>query len=212
MSDADTACRLYLITPDRIDNLEAFAIQLTAALEGGDVACVQLRLKGADDAQILATAAALMPICHARDVAFLINDRADLAKQAGADGVHLGQNDGSIADARALLGDEASIGVTCHASLHLAYEAGEAGADYVAFGAFYPSATKETEHQASSDLLDAWDEATELPCVAIGGITPDNCAVLAEAGAHFVAVSGAVWSHPEGPTAAVKAFNMALAS
>ena len=211
MSDPVEPCRLYLITPDTLPDLEAFAGELKAALEAGDVACLQLRLKGASDADILAAGEALMPICHDHDVAFLVNDRADLAKTLGADGVHLGQSDGSVAEARTLLGADASIGVTCHDSMHLAYEAGEAGADYVAFGAFFPTPTKETDFQATTDLLVAWDEATELPCVAIGGITPDNCTPLVEGGAHFLAVSNAVWAHPDGPAAGVRAFCAVLA-
>lgn len=211
MNDPMEACRLYLISPPVIDDSAAFARRLDDALSAGDVACFQLRLKGAEDAHILAVADVLKPVCLRRDVAFLINDRADLAKEAGADGVHLGQNDGSVDEARKLLGPDASIGVTCHASTHLAYEAGDAGADYVAFGAFYETRTKETEHKPDLEILTAWDESTELPCVAIGGITPDNCADLARAGAHFVAVSSAVWDDPKGPSHAVKAFNAALA-
>lgn len=211
MTEDREPCRLYLITPDHIEDLEAFTIPFTEALDAGDLACVQLRLKKASDDDILAAGRALMPLCHDRDVAFLVNDRADLAKQLGADGVHLGQGDGSVLEARTLLGADASIGVTCHDSMHLAYEAGEAGADYVAFGAFFPSSTKSTDYEARLDLLTAWDEATELPCVAIGGITPDNCKPLVEAGAHFLAVSGAVWAHEKGPGEAVRAFCAQLA-
>ena len=137
-------CSIYLITPASIDDPAAFASDLAAALEAGPVACVQLRLKGASDGQIVAAAAALMPVCHEREVAFVINDRADLAKTVDADGVHLGADDGTIADARELLGHDRSIGYTCKDSIHTGYDAGEAGADYVAFGAFYPTTTKET--------------------------------------------------------------------
>ncbi len=204
------ACRLYLITPDEIPDLDQFASILDETLAAGDVACLQLRLKGASDDEIVAAAHKLMPICHKYDVAFFINDRADLAAQVDADGVHLGQEDGDVPSARTLLGHSKDIGVTCHDSMHLAYKAGDEGANYVAFGAFFPTDTKTTEFQPELDILTVWDEVTELPCVAIGGITPENCGELAEAGAHFVAVCSGVWKHPEGPVAAVRAFNEAL--
>ena len=203
-------CYLYLITPPVIDDLDAFAARLAAALDAGPVACVQLRLKGAADDAVLTAAATLMPLCHDRDVAFLINDRADLASKAGADGVHLGQGDGNIAEARTLLGHDLSIGVTCHDSVHLGYEAGEAGADYVAFGAFYDTGTKAVSHRPDPEILTAWAAATELPSVAIGGITPENCAPLVRAGADFLAVCSGVWDHPAGPAAAVQAFEAAI--
>lgn len=205
-----TSCRLYLITPPGIDDLPAFADALRQAFAGGDVACLQLRLKDVPDETVLAAAAALGPICREADVAFLINDRADLAATAGADGVHLGQGDGAMADARQILGHSRDIGITCHNSRHLAFEAGEAGADYVAFGAFFPTATKKTEHVATPDLLETWCEVAEIPCVAIGGITPENCGPLVAAGADFLAVSSAVWQHPAGPKAAVEAFTEAI--
>jgi thiamine-phosphate pyrophosphorylase len=204
-------CRLYLITPSVIDDLAAFAKEFEAALAAGasqqpDVACVQLRLKGASDEDILAAAKTLLPIAHQYEAAFLLNDRPDLAKKAGADGVHVGQQDMDYKDARALLGDEATIGVTCHASTHLAMEAGEAGADYVAFGAFYTTTTKEVEHHAEPDILQFWAYATTVPCVAIGGITAENAGPLIAAGADFLAVSSAVWAHPDGAAAGVWAF------
>ena len=204
---------LYLVTPPALP--DGFADTLAAALDAGlgtaaEIACVQLRLKGAPDDEVLRAAEALLPVCAARGVGFLLNDRADLAKRAGADGVHLGQSDGSVADARALLGSDADIGVTCHGSLHLAIEAGEAGADYVAFGAFFDTVTKAVEHRADIELLAGWAQMTTVPCVAIGGITPANCRPLADAGADFLAVSGGVWSHPDGPARAVNAFAAAL--
>lgn len=206
---SDAACRLYLITPAQID--AGFAEAFKAALGGGDVACVQLRLKDVPDTEVLRAAERLMPIAQAHDAAFLINDRPDLAKRAGADGVHVGQQDAACAEARKLLGADATVGVTCHASKDLAFDAGEAGADYVAFGAFFPTTTKETAHRPAPELLSWWAHATTLPCVAIGGITPENCAPLVRAGADFLAVSGAVWSHPAGPGAAVAAFEAAIA-
>ena len=208
-------CRLYLITPPAIHDLAQFSHDFDAALSAGDVACVQLRLKSKDgvaapDAEILRAAAALLPIARARDVAFLINDRPDLAKAAGADGVHVGQQDAACAAARATLGPDAIVGVTCHNSRHFALEAGEAGADYVAFGAFFPTATKAAPTVATTDLLEWWAFATTLPCVAIGGITPENCGPLVTAGAEYLAVSGAVWNAEGGPARAVERFNAAI--
>ena len=158
-----------------------------------------------------ALAAPLQEICAAHDVAFIVNDSIALAKRLKADGVHLGQGDGDVREARRGLGADAQIGVTCHNSRHLAMEAAEAGADYVAFGAFFPTTTKEVQHVAEIDTLQKWSLVTEVPCVAIGGITPENAKPLIEAGADFLAVSSAVWNHPDGPAAAVKAFNALLA-
>lgn len=207
-------CRLYLISPPTIPDLARFARALDDALAAGDVACFQLRLKengiAAPDDEALAAAAALRPVLAGREVAFLLNDRPDLARRAGADGVHIGQGDATYAEARALLGADASIGVTCHASMHLAMEAGEAGADYVAFGAFFPTRTKDAPIRPEISLIEDWANATTVPCVAIGGITPVNCGPLVAAGADFLAVSAAVWTHEEGPAAAVRAFDDAI--
>lgn len=198
-------CRLYLITPPRIE-VDSFSDQLANALEGGDVASVQLRLKNASDETIRSAAAALMPIVHAQDAVFLINDRPDLAVATDADGVHIGQNDVSYDEARAVVGDDRVVGVTCHNSRHLALVAGEAGADYVAFGAFFPTTTKAAEIQAPVELLEWWRDLITIPCVAIGGITVENCRPLIRAGADFLAISSGIWSHPGGPKAAVAAF------
>ncbi len=203
-------CRLYLITPPALD-AAPFADKLAAALDGGDVACLQLRLKGADDDTIRAAIDRLMPVCHARDVAFIVNDRPDLAAAAGTDGVHIGTDDSDYASARSLVGDDAIVGVTCHDSRHLAMQAGEAGADYVAFGAFYPTSSKTARFHAEPEILEWWHELTVVQSVAIGGITADNCAPLVKSGADFLAVIAAVWDHPEGPAAGVKAINDAIA-
>ncbi|MCG2842405.1 thiamine phosphate synthase [Sandaracinobacter sp. RS1-74] len=202
-------CQLYLISPPAFDP-QAHAAALGEALSGGEVAAYQLRLKGVDDAAVLTAAAVLLPICRQADVAFILNDRADLAKAAGADGLHLGQTDGSLADARRLLGAEAQIGVTCHDSRHLAMEAGEGGANYVAFGAFFPTSTKTVEHMAEPEILRWWTALSPIPCVAIGGITAENCAPLVRAGADFLAVSAAVWAAADGPAAAVRRFAEAM--
>jgi thiamine-phosphate pyrophosphorylase len=197
--------RLYLITPPRVD--AGFAATLRDALSGGDVAAVQLRLKDVDDATILTTAKALMPIVQEAGAAFILNDRPDLAERAGADGVHVGQSDARYADARRAMGPDRIVGVTCHDSRHLAMEAGEAGADYVAFGAFHPSDTKAPPSFADPEILEWWQALMEVPCVAIGGITTDNAEPLVRAGADFIAVANGVWAHPAGPKAAVAAFN-----
>ncbi len=208
--DRRPPCQIYLISPPEFD-LDAHAAALQSALDaGGPVAAYQLRMKGFADAAILAAAERLLPICRAADVAFLLNDRADLAKACGADGVHLGQTDGSVADARRLLGPDAQIGVTCHASRHLAMEGGEAGANYVAFGAFFPTRTKLVEHHARPEILAWWTALSPIPCVAIGGITAENCGPLVKAGADFLAVSGAVWAGD--PAANVEAFAQAISA
>ncbi len=197
-------CQLYLISPPTID--ATFADRLAAALDAGPVAAFQLRLKGIDDHEIAELAPPLQKICADRDVAFIVNDSIGLAKRLGADGVHLGQDDGSVQEARDALGKDAQIGVTCHDSRHLAMDAAEDGADYVAFGAFFPTTTKETKHLADPALLGWWRTITGIPCVAIGGITVENAKPLIDAGADFLAVSGAVWNDPEGEAAAVKKF------
>ncbi|WP_137679356.1 thiamine phosphate synthase [Aurantiacibacter suaedae] len=202
MNAPTPSCSLYLISP--LDVGGDFPARLERALEAGPVAAFQFRVKDLDQHEAARLAAPLQEICRARDVAFVVNDLVALAKRIKADGVHLGQSDGDPREAREELGREVQIGVTCHASRHLAMEAGDAGADYVAFGAFFPSTTKQSEHKPDLDLLRWWSNLFEIPCVAIGGITPDNAPALIEAGADFLAVSGAVWNGDE--VAAVKAF------
>lgn len=203
-------CRLYLITPPLFEP-QAFVSPLKAALGAGDVASLQLRMKNATDDDIRRAAERLMPVVQGAGVAFIVNDRPDLAAELGADGVHIGQDDMSYSEARARVGRDAIVGVTCHASRHLAIEAAEAGADYVAFGAFFPTATKAAKAHAEIDLLSWWSELMAIPCVAIGGITVENARPLIEAGADFLAVSAGVWSHPMGPAEAVEAFNRLFA-
>jgi thiamine-phosphate pyrophosphorylase len=204
----DDPCRLYLITPPALP--PGFSESLAVALDAGDVACLQLRLKDAPRDEVKRAIEALMPIAQSRDVAFLLNDDAALAAEMGCDGAHLGQQDGDHAGARMLLSGKI-LGITCHDSRHLAMVAGEMGADYVAFGAFFPTSTKEAKHHATPELLEWWSEMFEIPCVAIGGITASNCAPLVRAGADFLAVVGAVWNHPEGPAAGVRTMNAAIA-
>jgi thiamine-phosphate pyrophosphorylase len=205
-------CRLYLVTPPRLDP-DIFAERLAAALDAGDVGAVQLRLKDADDDAVRRAIAVLRPVAQARDVAFLLNDRPDLARETGCDGAHVGQEDMAVREARRILGPDLTLGVSCHGSRELAMDGGEAGADYVAFGAFFPSGTKaEAPVEAEPEILAWWSEIMELPCVAIGGITATNCAPLVQAGADFLAVVSAVWDHPEGPAAGVRAMNAAIAA
>jgi len=199
-------CRLYLITPPRLE-LAHFSRALEDALSGGDIACVQLRLKDVADAEVLRVGAALKPIVQSAGAAFILNDRPDLAAKLEADGVHVGQSDASYAEARRALGADRIVGVTCHDSRDLAYAAAEAGADYVAFGAFYPTGTKEPAHWAAPEILEIWRDTVEAPCVAIGGITVENAEPLVRAGADFIAASAGVWADPEGPRAADAKFN-----
>jgi thiamine-phosphate pyrophosphorylase len=203
--------RLYLITPPALDP-DPFARELEDALSGGDVACLQLRLKEVDDDTIRRAARVLQPIAQERGVAFIMNDRPDLATELDCDGVHVGADDMSYAEARRLLGTDRIVGVTCGDSRHRAVEATEAGADYVAFGSFFPSMTKAgAKFRATPDVLRDWSETTVVPCCAIGGITQQNCDPLVEAGADFLAVIGAIWSYPQGPRAAVRDFNVVFA-
>jgi len=199
--------QLYLISPQEVGG--AFPDRLRAALEAGEVAAFQLRVKNVDQHTLAKLAEPLQRVCADREVAFIVNDDMSLAKRIGADGVHLGQEDGDPREARALLGPTAQIGVTCHDSRHLAMEAGEAGADYVAFGAFYPTSTKPVKHVPEPDILGWWATLFEIPCVAIGGITPDNGKTLVDAGADFLAVSGAVWNATD-PASVVCAFHPIL--
>jgi len=199
-------CRLYLVTPAKLEP-KAFADVLKRALSGGDVASVQLRLKDVSDDEILRAGDILMKETQRADAAFIVNDRPDLALRLGADGVHVGQEDIAYSEARAIVGPDRIVGVTCHNSRHLAVEAAEAGADYVAFGAFFPTTTKEPKTRAEPELIQWWSETMVVPCVAIGGITVANAKPLIESGVDFIAVSSGVWDYPSGPEAAVKAFN-----
>ena len=199
-------CQLYLISP--LDVTGGFADRLARALDAGPVAAFQFRVKDVDQHEAARLAEPLQRICADREVAFIVNDSISLAKRLGADGVHLGQEDGDPREARDALGPSVQIGVTCHDSRHLAMEAGDAGADYVAFGSFHPTTTKVVKHRPEPVILSWWSALFELPCVAIGGITPDNAAPLVAAGADFLAVSGAVWSGDE--AAAIHAFAQVL--
>jgi thiamine-phosphate pyrophosphorylase len=205
-------CRLYLITPPALPDLAAFVRALEAAADAGDLAALQVRLKGAPDEAVAAAVRAVTPVCHAHEVAVILNDRPDLAAALGCDGVHIGQEDAAYAEARRLMGRDRTVGVTCHDSRHLAMEAAEAGADYVAFGAFFDTATKTAKSRAQPEILTIWQETMQTPCVAIGGVTVQTARGLAAAGADFLAVSAGVWAHPDGPAAAVRAFEREMAA
>jgi thiamine-phosphate pyrophosphorylase len=203
-------CRAYLITPEKFELLP-FADRLAAALDAGDVAAVQLRIKDVSDSVWKRTIDVLRPVTQARGVAFLLNDRADLVVQTGCDGAHVGQDDIPARDARRMMGPDLTLGVTCKGSRDLAMTAGEDGADYVAFGAFFPSTTKQVTNRVDPEILRWWSELMEIPSCAIGGITPENCGPLVRAGADFLAVVGCIWNHPDGPAAGVRALNKAIA-
>ncbi|PZN98537.1 MAG: thiamine phosphate synthase [Alphaproteobacteria bacterium] len=205
-------CRLYLITPPAIPDMAAFISTLAEALDAGDVAALQVRLKDAGDQEVLDAVAAIIEVTRARGVAVILNDRPDLAARSGCDGVHIGQSDMPLAEARRIMGRDAMIGVTCHDSRELAMDAADAGADYVAFGAFYPTTTKATAHCPDPEILTIWQETVEVPCVAIGGVTAENAGLLARAGADFVAVSSGVWDYADGAAVAVRTFNQVLAA
>jgi thiamine-phosphate pyrophosphorylase len=206
---ADSRCRFYLLTPPVIA-LPSFAEALARALDAADVAAVQLRLKPASDDEIARAAEALRPVVQDRGVAFILNDRPDIAAKTGCDGVHIGAEDPPLAEARRILGADAIIGVTCKTSRHRAMEAAEQGASYVAFGAFFDSATRGVVAEADPEILEWWSQLMEIPCVAIGGITPENCAPLVKSGADFICASAGVWAHPDGPAAGVLAYDRAI--
>jgi thiamine-phosphate pyrophosphorylase len=204
-------CRIYLITPEKLDPI-LFADQLAAALDAGDVAAVQLRLKNIDDGGWRRAIDVLRPVSQSRGVAFLLNDRADLARETGCDGAHVGQEDMPAREARRVLGPDLTLGVTCKANRDLAMRAGEDGADYVAFGAFYSSGSKLVTTLADPEILRWWSELMELPCCAIGGITADNCAPLVQAGTDFLAVIGYIWGHPDGPATGIRSLTAAISA
>ena len=201
---SEPRCQLYLITPPSIEDLDAFLEQLDAALSAAPVACLQIRLKDIEDSALVQTAKPICKLAQARGVAVILNDRPDLVDAVGADGVHVGQEDMDYLSSRELLGGDAIIGVTCHNSKQLAFDAASAGADYVAFGAFFDTPTKTPKTRAELEILTWWQEAMETPVVAIGGITPDNAKQVILAGADFIAVSSGVWAYPDGPAASVR--------
>ena len=203
------SCRLYLITPSEFE-LQAFADQLKQAFSGGDIACLQLRMKTASDGEILKAAKVLMPICHENGATFIINDKAHLVAETNADGLHIGMDDISVIEARRIIGEDKVIGVSCYGDSDRAMEVGEQGADYVAFGQFYETKTKPPRGRPKPEILNWWSSLSVLPCVAIGGIKPDNCAPLVKAGADFIAVVTGVWEHPGGAKETVKEYNEAI--
>lgn len=214
MSQTDIIpCQIYLITPPAIPDMDAFLIQLEAAITAAPVACLQIRLKAESDENVIDSSAVvqaasrIVPLCHHHNVDVIINDDPSIVEECGADGVHIGQDDMDYFSSRELLGGDAIIGVTCHNSKELAFKAAHAGADYVAFGAFFETPTKTPKARAELEILEWWQEAVEVPSVAIGGITVSNAREIIAAGADFIAVSSGVWAHPDGPASAVSALS-----
>ena len=205
MSDKKVLTKLYLISPPNI-NVNEFIFSLDDVLNTGLVSCFQLRLKNVKDEDIIESSKALKPICNKYHVPFILNDRLDLVNKVEADGVHLGEDDGSILEARKLLGPKAIIGASCYNSKHLAMEAAEEGADYVAFGAFFDTITKDPKTKADMNIIKDWTLISNIPCVAIGGINSSNCKELVDAGADFIAVVGSIWSKNNDPKSAVNKF------
>lgn len=206
MSNAPN-CQIYLLTPPKIDDLDAFCAKLGKTLAAAPVACVQLRLKDIENSAIIQAGQAIKPICHAYGTDLIVNDSPEIAYEIGADGAHIGQDDMDYFSSRELLGGDAIIGVTCHNSKELAFKAANSGADYVAFGAFFETPTKDPKTRADLEILKWWHEAVEIPSVAIGGITVDNAKAVIAAGADFIALSSGVWNYPDGPEAAVSALS-----
>ncbi len=202
-------CKLYLISPPKID-LEEFKKELAKVLDLGIVGCFQLRLKNITEEIIKITSENLIPICHDKGVPFILNDHADIAFEVGADGVHVGKDDISISDARRVLGKDKIVGSSCYNSYHLAMESGEQGADYVAFGSFYPTQTKDGTVKANLELAENWLMSTVIPLVAIGGITPNNCTPLIKSGVDFLAVVSSVWGSEKSPVSAVEDFKSVI--
>ncbi len=192
--------KLYLISPPNFE-LENFLLKLDEALATGKVAVFQLRLKlepygKVSNELMLEYAKAIKPVCDKHKVELIINDNVKVASEVGASGVHLGEDDVSVKQAREILGEGKIIGASCYDSLDLAFSAGEQGANYVAFGAFYPTTSKPAEklRKAEVELLTFWNEFANIPCVAIGGINADNAQPLKDAGADFIAVISSVWN------------------
>jgi thiamine-phosphate pyrophosphorylase len=195
---------VYLLTPDEPDTGRLLG-RLAPLLAGGGIALLQLRNKGASPALLRQQALALLPLCRAAHVPLIINDDWRLAGDVGADGAHLGRDDGELIAARALLGPQAILGASCYGDLERGQWARAAGASYLAFGAFFASGTKPLAQRAPLSLL-GQARQLGLPTVAIGGISPDNAGSVIAAGADFVAVLGAVFDAPD-PAAALRALH-----
>lgn len=216
-------CQLYLISPEGLD-AAAFASKLEAALAAvpGRVGAFQLRLPDADDATITAAAKMLQPICAEHGVAFFLSDVVSLVAPLRADGIHLEKSRKTIGEVRQMVGEDVVIGVSCGDSRDRAMQVGNDGADYVSFQVVHcakpagfaspePAERRPSENQeifrGQLENLRWWQMFFVLPCVAAGGVTLENAAELVAAGADFLALRGAVWEHPVGPGAAVKAFD-----
>lgn len=216
MNPESPGCQLYIITPPKLVP-EEFAPQLERALDAAPVSSMQLRLDAADDNQWRRAIEKLMPVAQKRDVAFIVNNRVDLAHEMDCDGAHVGVYDMRIRDARQLLGPDKIIGASCMDSKHLAMTAAEHGADYVSFGPFfttrspyYPKEASAPKYMVSPNILTWWSTLMEIPCVAAGGIKPDNCTDIVKAGADFICASTSIWEHPGGAATALRDFHAAM--
>lgn len=208
---ADNSSQIYLISPAQID-LKNFSKKLELALKTKLVPVFQLRLKNYPNAEIAKIAQELKKICYDNNCLFLLNDSLQIALDIDADGVHLGVEDGSISAARKKSPSNFVIGASCYDSKHLSIEAAEQGANYISFGAFFPSQTKISRGNPSQEILQWSSEMLNLPIVAIGGITDKNCASLAKAGADFLAIISYVWSHPDSEVVALNQIQSALSA
>jgi len=209
-------CQLYIITPPQLSPV-VFADHLARALDAGPVSAVQLRLEGAEDDLWKLAVEKLMPVAQERETAFIVNNKAELAKEMDADGVHLGMSDMRIKDARRLLGPDKIIGASCLDSKHLGMTAAESGADYVSFGPFYtarspfyPAKSYAPKYMVSPTILTWWNTLMEIPCVAAGGIKPGNCGDLVKAGADFICASTSIWDYEGGAAQAIADFHAAI--
>ena len=220
--------KLYLISPPQIE-LGSFAERFKSVAETGLVSFFQLRLKfpvianehskrgnpeiaspnklylSRNDELIITAAQKLIPICAKHNIKFIVNDSAELALKCGADGVHVGIDDGGVVKAREILGAGKIIGASCYNSLELAEKAANEGADYISFGAFYPTKTKVARSKAEIETVLKWKSQSKIPCSAIGGITPENANPIIAAGADYICVVSSVWDE-ENPADAAKKF------
>lgn len=185
--------QLYIISPPEIE-IESFKPKLMEAIHNHKPAMFQLRLKHVDDAAILDAAEQLLTICHAYGVKFIVNDSPEIARKCGADGVHVGDEDMAVFEARKFLGPDAIIGASCYNDIERAAEMEREGATYVSFGAFYPTTTKQAKSRAEIATLKKWKAEHTTPASAIGGINFTNKQVLEDAGADYICMVSAIWN------------------
>jgi len=195
--------QIYLISPPEIE-LAKFAQSLELSLKTGLIPAFQLRLKNYETPQLKKISQELKKICDDHNCLFILNDYFDIAMEIGASGVHVGADDEKIAKIRLKAPENFLIGASCYDSRHLAMEAGEQGANYISFGAFFESPTKISRGKPTLEILEWANEMLNLSIVAIGGINADNCQKLVKSGADFLAVISYIWQHPSGPQFAIQ--------